>query len=69
MLQALTQYVNWETWFFKNGLTGDEKFMKICIPTGTYRNELTIENGILIKGDRIIISKLPQPEMIQKSTL
>ena len=35
-------------------------------PYWSYRDELTIENGILMKSGRIIIPKVMQPEILQK---
>lgn len=35
-------------------------------PYWSYRDELSIENGIFLKGDRILIPKSTQPETLEK---
>ena len=39
---------------------------KNLLPYWSYRDELAIENGILMKSGRIIIPKAMQPEILQK---
>ena len=38
----------------------------LCKPYWTYREEITIDDGILMKGSRIIIPKSMQPEILTK---